>query len=123
MKIERVGLYARVSTMHGQDPNVQLRELREYCLRRGFEIAEEFVDKGISGSRERRPALCERPPWIPIMLLPVTIRSDSEVKAPDCRVFLRIFLGRSQRTNRAQMRRPLLLSTESTTPVVRDVET
>lgn len=57
MKIERVGLYARVSTMHGQDPNVQLRELREYCQRRGFEIAEEFVDKGISGTRERRPAL------------------------------------------------------------------
>jgi len=43
--------------MHGQDPNVQLRELREYCQRRGFEIAEEFVDKGISGTRERRPAL------------------------------------------------------------------
>jgi DNA invertase Pin-like site-specific DNA recombinase len=43
--------------MNGQDPNVQLRELREYCERRGFEIAEEFVDKGISGSRERRPAL------------------------------------------------------------------
>jgi DNA invertase Pin-like site-specific DNA recombinase len=34
-----------------------LLELREYCQRRGFEIAEEFVDKGISGSRERRPAL------------------------------------------------------------------
>jgi DNA invertase Pin-like site-specific DNA recombinase len=57
MKIKRVGLYARVSTMNGQDPNMQLRELREYCQRRGLEIAEEFVDKGISGSRERRPAL------------------------------------------------------------------
>lgn len=57
MRTKRVGLYARVSTMNGQDPNVQLRELREYCERRGFEIAEEFVDKGISGSRERRPAL------------------------------------------------------------------
>jgi hypothetical protein len=53
----RVGLYARVSTVHGQDPEVQLLELREYCQRRGLEIAEEFVDKGISGSRERRPAL------------------------------------------------------------------
>lgn len=54
----RVALYARISTLnHGQDPEVQLRELREYCQRRGFEIAEEFVDKGISGSRERRPAL------------------------------------------------------------------
>ena len=57
MKTKRVGLYARVSTVNGQDPEVQLLELREYCRRRGFEIAEEFVDKGISGSRERRPAL------------------------------------------------------------------
>jgi DNA invertase Pin-like site-specific DNA recombinase len=54
MKAKRVVLYARVSTNNGQDPEVQLRELREYCQRRGFEIAEEFVDKGISGSRERR---------------------------------------------------------------------
>lgn len=54
----RAALYARISTLnHGQDPEVQLREVREYCQRRGFEIAEEFVDKGISGSRERRPAL------------------------------------------------------------------
>jgi DNA invertase Pin-like site-specific DNA recombinase len=57
MKAKRVGLYARVSTNNGQNPEVQLRELREFCQRRGFEIAEEFVDKGISGSRERRPAL------------------------------------------------------------------
>jgi DNA invertase Pin-like site-specific DNA recombinase len=58
MKIARVGLYARVSTLnHGQDPEVQLRELRAYCARRGFEIAGEYVDKGIRGSRERRPAL------------------------------------------------------------------
>jgi len=57
MKAKRVGLYARVSTNNGQDPEVQLRELREFCQRRGFEITEEFVDRGISGSRERRPAL------------------------------------------------------------------
>jgi DNA invertase Pin-like site-specific DNA recombinase len=57
MKAKRVALYARVSTNNGQDPEVQLRELREYCQRRGFDITEEFVDKGISGSRERRPAL------------------------------------------------------------------
>ena len=57
MQIKRVGLYARVSTVHGQDPEVQLLELREYCQRRDLEIAEEFVDKGLSGSRERRPAL------------------------------------------------------------------
>jgi DNA invertase Pin-like site-specific DNA recombinase len=54
----RAALYARISTLnHGQDPEVQLRELRDYCQRRGFTITHEYVDKGISGSRERRPAL------------------------------------------------------------------
>src|ERR1035441_3515053 len=54
----RAALYARVSTLnHGQDPEVQLGELREFCKRRGFAVAHEYVDKGISGSRERRPAL------------------------------------------------------------------
>ncbi len=58
MTTKRVALYARVSTLnHGQDPEVQLRELRAYCERRGFEIADTFIDKGINGSRERRPAL------------------------------------------------------------------
>jgi DNA invertase Pin-like site-specific DNA recombinase len=52
-----VALYARVSTTSGQDPEMQLRELREYCQRRGLQITHEYVDKGISGSRERRPAL------------------------------------------------------------------
>jgi DNA invertase Pin-like site-specific DNA recombinase len=55
--MKRVGLYARVSTNNGQDPEVQLSELREYCQRRGFQAAGEFVDKGTSGSCERRPAL------------------------------------------------------------------
>jgi DNA invertase Pin-like site-specific DNA recombinase len=54
----RAALYARISTLnHGQDPEVQLRELRDYCQRRGFTITNDYVDKGISGSRERRPAL------------------------------------------------------------------
>jgi DNA invertase Pin-like site-specific DNA recombinase len=53
----RVALYARVSTLAGQDPEMQLRELREYSERRGLEVVDEYVDKGISGSRERRPAL------------------------------------------------------------------
>jgi DNA invertase Pin-like site-specific DNA recombinase len=54
----RAALYARISTLHhGQDPEVQLGELREFCRRRGFTVAHEYVDKGISGSRERRPAL------------------------------------------------------------------
>jgi DNA invertase Pin-like site-specific DNA recombinase len=55
--IARVALYARVSTLNGQDPEMQLRELRDYCIRRGWQIVGEFVDRGISGSRERRPEL------------------------------------------------------------------
>ncbi len=54
----RVALYARVSTLnHNQDPELQLAELREYATRRGWAIAEEFVDRGVSGSKESRPAL------------------------------------------------------------------
>ena len=54
----RAALYARISTLnHGQDPEVQLRELRDYCQRRRFIVINEYVDKGISGSREKRPAL------------------------------------------------------------------
>jgi DNA invertase Pin-like site-specific DNA recombinase len=55
---KRAAVYARISTTnHGQDPEVQLRELREYCQRRSSHIFDEYVDKGISGCRERRPAL------------------------------------------------------------------
>ena len=51
----RAGLYARVSTEDkGQDPETQLRPLREYAERRGFLVAGEFVDKA-SGTTEQRP--------------------------------------------------------------------
>jgi DNA invertase Pin-like site-specific DNA recombinase len=54
----RAAIYARVSTLnHGQDPQLQLREVREYCDRRGWSIAGEYVDAGISGSKEKRPEL------------------------------------------------------------------
>jgi DNA invertase Pin-like site-specific DNA recombinase len=54
----RAAVYARISTLnHRQDPEVQLGEIREFCKRRGFTVAHEYVDKGISGSRVRRPAL------------------------------------------------------------------
>ena len=36
---------------------MQLRELREYCERRGWSVAGEFVDLGISGTKEKRPEL------------------------------------------------------------------
>jgi DNA invertase Pin-like site-specific DNA recombinase len=54
----RVGIYARVSTSDkGQDPEMQLRELREHCQRRGWEIVGEYVDIGQSGSKDSRPEL------------------------------------------------------------------
>jgi len=53
----RVALYARVSTLNGQHPEMQLAELREYASRRGWEVAGEYVDEGVSGSKESRPEL------------------------------------------------------------------
>jgi DNA invertase Pin-like site-specific DNA recombinase len=50
-------IYARVSTLNGQSPEMQLRELREYCQRRGWTAALEYVDVGISGGKEKRPQL------------------------------------------------------------------
>jgi len=55
--ITQVALYARVSTLNNQDPEMQLAELREYAGRRGWQIVEEFVDQGVSGCKESRPAL------------------------------------------------------------------
>lgn len=54
----RAAIYARVSTANnGQDPRVQTRELQEYCQRRGWTVAGEYVDVGISGTKEKRPEL------------------------------------------------------------------
>jgi DNA invertase Pin-like site-specific DNA recombinase len=52
----KAAIYARVSTEQ-QNPEIQISEVRDYCRRRGLEIAGEYVDKGISGSKERRPEL------------------------------------------------------------------
>jgi DNA invertase Pin-like site-specific DNA recombinase len=54
----KAAIYARVSTANnGQDPTMQTRELREYCERRGWTVAGEYVDIGISGTKEKRPEL------------------------------------------------------------------
>ena len=51
----KVALYARISTVNGQqDPEMQLRELRAYCTRRGWEVSSEYVDR-ISGAKDKRP--------------------------------------------------------------------
>jgi DNA invertase Pin-like site-specific DNA recombinase len=54
----RAAIYARVSTSNtGQDPAMQTRELRELCQHRGWEIAGEYVDRGVSGAKDSRPEL------------------------------------------------------------------
>src|SRR6516165_10720468 len=53
----KVAIYARVSRGQGQDPEMQLRELREFCQRRGWAAAKEYVDAGVCGAREHRPQL------------------------------------------------------------------
>jgi DNA invertase Pin-like site-specific DNA recombinase len=51
-------VYSRVSTIgHGQDPAMQTRELTEYCQRRGWEVFDLYVDNGVSGKKDSRPAL------------------------------------------------------------------
>ena len=52
----RCALYARVSTSD-QNCGLQLRELREYAARRGWAIADEYVDTGWSGAKASRPEL------------------------------------------------------------------
>jgi DNA invertase Pin-like site-specific DNA recombinase len=52
----KAALYARVST-EGQDPALQLVPLRAHAVQRGWQVAEEFVDRGVSGAKERRPGL------------------------------------------------------------------
>ena len=49
----RVAIYARVSTVD-QNPEPQLRELREYAERRGFAVHREYVDQASGDVRRRR---------------------------------------------------------------------
>ncbi len=54
----RTAIYARVSTSnHGQDTAVQLRDLVPFIAARGWAVADQYIDSGISGSKERRPEL------------------------------------------------------------------
>jgi DNA invertase Pin-like site-specific DNA recombinase len=58
MQVNRIAIYARVSTVnHGQNPEMQLEEIREYAARRGWTVVGEYVDVGISGSKASRPQL------------------------------------------------------------------
>jgi DNA invertase Pin-like site-specific DNA recombinase len=53
--LTRAAIYARVSTFD-QEPENQLQELRRYAQARGWK-ATEYVDKGVSGAKDSRPAL------------------------------------------------------------------
>ncbi len=57
-KPKRAAIYARVSTKNGQTPANQIGRLREVADKAGWEVVEEFVDRGISGAkgRDKRPA-------------------------------------------------------------------
>jgi len=56
--MKKVALYARTSTVDKQDPEMQLRDLRQYAEARGFSVFKEYVDQ-MSGTTTKRPALDE----------------------------------------------------------------
>lgn len=59
-EIKKAAIYARISTLshiHGQDLMNQITPIRELAKSRGLTIIQEYSDEGISGARERRPAL------------------------------------------------------------------
>ena len=54
----RAALYARTSTSDkGQDPELQLEDLRRLAEQRGWMVVDEYVDEGVSGTKDARPAL------------------------------------------------------------------
>lgn len=53
--MKRAAVYARVSTFDQTVEN-QLRELHQFIEARGWQ-ARDFVDEGVSGAKDRRPAL------------------------------------------------------------------
>jgi len=54
--MNKAAIYVRVSTAD-QHVESQLYDLRELAARRGFSVVKEYEDRGISGSKVRRPAL------------------------------------------------------------------
>ncbi len=54
----RIAIYARISTSNrGQDISLQTTELQQFAQARGWQIADCYVNEGISGTREKRPEL------------------------------------------------------------------
>jgi DNA invertase Pin-like site-specific DNA recombinase len=54
--MKRAAIYARVSTPDQHLEN-QLLDLRKLAAQRGFEVVREYTDRGISGSKAKRPGL------------------------------------------------------------------
>ena len=57
--MKKAVLYARVSTPRQAERQLsipdQLRQMREWCLREGYEVVAEFKDEGASATDDRRP--------------------------------------------------------------------
>lgn len=56
MKGKRVAIYERISTVD-QSVDMQDADLKRYCEQRGLETYRVYCDQGISGAKDRRPAL------------------------------------------------------------------
>jgi site-specific DNA recombinase len=52
----KAAIYARVSTTN-QSLGPQLTDLKRYAKARGINVYKVYADKGISGAKEKRPAL------------------------------------------------------------------
>jgi len=52
----KIAIYTRVSTQD-QSVDMQITDLRRYCDQRSLEVYKEYSDQGISGVKDRRPAL------------------------------------------------------------------
>ncbi len=53
----RAALYCRVSTAVGQNPEMQLRELKEFAERRGWKIAGEYLGSSVSWAKVSLPKI------------------------------------------------------------------
>jgi len=54
----KVAIYARVSTSnHGQDVSLQTREQHRFAEARGWQVFDDYIDQGVSGSKDSRPEL------------------------------------------------------------------